>query len=164
MPAATNEMKRAVIIILCGALLGLAAGGGIYLQRTAPERAMLCCQKPELAWLQHQFQLTDAQFARVEKLHTDYLAHCAQMCVRIDATNALLRAQISTVTNVTPRTKELLANAAQLRVACQTQMLEESFAVSREMSPEQGKRYLAWVRDQVLTMSHGPTGAPVHGN
>ncbi len=147
-------MKRAVIIILCGAALGLLSGAGIYFARTAPQRAMMCCEHPELAWLQKKFQLTDAQFARVEKLHTEYLAHCAELCGRIAATNELIRAQISTATNVTPETKMLLAGAAQLRVECQTRMLEECFAVSREMSPEQGKSYCAWVQEEVLAMPH----------
>ena len=145
-------MKRPVIIILCGAVLGLLAGTGVYFTRTAPQRAMMCCEQPELAWLQQKFQLTDAQFTRVKKLHTDYLAHCAELCTRIAATNELVRAQISTATNVTAETEQLLASAAQLRVECQKRMLEECFAVSREMSPEQGKRYCAWVQDEILAM------------
>ena len=151
-------MKRAVIIILCGAALGLLAGAGVYFTRTAPQRAMLCCERPELAWLQQKFQLTDAQFTRVQKLHNDYLAHCAELCARIAATNELIRTQISTATNVTPETEKFLAGAAQLRVECQTRMLKECFAVSREMSPEQGKRYLAWVQEQILVMPHEQMG------
>lgn len=161
-------MKRAVIIILCGAVLGLLAGAGVYLTRTAPERAMLCCKRPELAWLQHEFQLTDAQFARVEKLHDDHLMHCAEMCARIAATHEQLRAQVVTNTAVTPAMEKLLADAAQLRVQCQTQMLAACFAISREMSPEQGGRYLAWVQQQVLTMAHEPAAEhsfhSAHGN
>ncbi len=148
-------MKRAVLIILCGLALGVLAATGVYLSRTAPERAMLCCAKPELAWLQHEFQLSDAQFARVETLHADYLAHCAERCARIADTNELLRAQISANTAVTPAMEQLLAGASQLRVECQAQMLAECFAVSREMSPEQGRRYLAWVQEQILAMSAG---------
>jgi hypothetical protein len=159
-------MKRAVIIILCGAVLGLLAGAGIYLTRTAPHRAILCCEQPELAWLQQKFQLTDAQFARVKKLHLDYVSHCAELCNRIAATNELIRAQIATATNVTPETEKLLTSTAQLRVECQTRMLAECFAVSREMSPEQGQRYLAWVQEQILAMPHESSGpmAPHHGN
>jgi hypothetical protein len=156
-------MKRAVVIILCGAALGLLAGTGVYFHRTAPGRARLCCQQPELAWLQHEFQLTDAQFARVEQLHAEYLSHCAESCARIAATNALL--QITTATNVTPEMEKLLADAAQLRVECQTRMLAECFAVSREMSPDQGRRYLAWMRGQILSMSHGASAGPMpHGH
>ncbi|MCX6895589.1 MAG: periplasmic heavy metal sensor [Verrucomicrobia bacterium] len=161
-------MKRAAIIILCGAALGGLAGVGVYFARTAPERAMLCCAQPELAWLQHKFQLTDAQFARVRQSHTDYLVHCAELCARIAATNELIRAQIATVTVVTPETEKLLASAAQLRVECQTRMLDECFAVSREMSPEQGRRYLAWVQQQIFTMPHEPAAEnsshSAHGN
>jgi hypothetical protein len=149
-------MKRAVIIILCGAALGLLVGTGVYFSRTSAHRAMLCCEQPELAWLQHEFQLTDTQFTQVQKLHNDYLAHCAELCNRIAATNELIRVQVSAQTAVTPETETLLTGAAKLRVECQTRMLMECFAVSREMSPEQGKRYLAWVQDQILGMPHEP--------
>ena len=145
-------MKRPLIIILCGAALGVLAGAAVYFAQTAPQRAMMCCEQPELAWLQQKFQLTDAQFTRVKKLHTDYLAHCAELCTRIAATNELVRAQISTATNVTAETEQLLASAAQLRVECQKRMLEECFAVGREMSPEQGKLYLAWMQEEILAM------------
>lgn len=161
-------MKRAVIILLCGLTLGVLAGAGIYFARTAPERAMLCCEKPELAWLQHEFQLTDTQFARVEQRHNDYLNHCAEMCQRIAATNALLHAQVATNAAVTPEMEKLLASAAQLRVECQTRMLAECFAVSREMSPEQGRRYLAWVQQQIFAMPHEPaaerSSSSAHGH
>ena len=159
-------MKRAVIIILCGAVLGVLAGAGIYLNRTAPQRAMLCCEQPELAWLQRRFRLTEAQFVRVKQLHLDYVSHCAELCDRIAATNELIRAQIATATNVTVETEKLLAGAAQLRVECQTRMLTECFAVSREMSPEQGQRYLAWVQEQILAMPHESPGpmSSHHGN
>lgn len=149
-------MKRAVLILLCGLTLGVLAGAAIYLARTAPHRAMLCCARPELAWLQHEFQLTDAQFARVEQRHGDYLAHCAEMCRRIAATNGLLHARVAANAAVTPEMEKLLADAAQLRVECQTRMLDECFAVSREMSPEQGRRYLVWVQRQIFAMPHEP--------
>lgn len=145
-------MKRAIVILLCGLALGVLAGAGIYLTRTAPHRAMLCCAKPELAWLQHEFQLTDAQFASVVKRHNDYLSHCAVMCQRIAATNALLHAHVAANIAVTREMEKLLADAAQLRVECQTRMLDECFAVSREMNPEQGRRYLAWVQRQIFAM------------
>jgi hypothetical protein len=160
-------MKRAIIILVCGAALALLAGAGVYYARTASHRAMLCCARPELAWLQHEFQLTDAQFARVEKMHNDYLVHCKELCDRIAATNKLIHAQISTNTAVTAETQTLLASAARLRVECQTRMLEECTAVSREMSPEQGKRYLAWVQEQILAMPNGSmteTSPPAHGH
>ena len=41
-------------------------------------------------------------------------------------------------------------------------MLEYCQAVSREMSPEQGRRYLAWMSGQVLNISGSmPMAAPM---
>ena len=161
-------MKRAVIILLCGAALGLLAGAGVYAARTASHRAMLCCKQPEQAWLQHEFQLTDAQSARAQKLHDAYKVECDEMCDRIAATNELIRKQISTNDTVTPEMEKLLAGAAQMRVGCQTFMLQHFYAVSREMSPEQGKRYLAWAQEQILAMPREEplqTSPPAaHGN
>ena len=113
---------------------------------------MLCCQKPEQAWLQHEFKLTDAQFARVRPLDVKYQADCMQLCNQINATNALLRQQFTNQSAPTPELRQLLARAAQLRAQCQLHMMEYCYAVSREMSPDEGRRYLQWVCDQALTM------------
>jgi hypothetical protein len=147
-------MKRPLFILLGGLVLSVVLGGVAYYWRTAPQRAMLCSDEPELAWLQHEFQLNDAQFDRVRGLHGAYLTDCAAMCLRIAATNALIRAEITAATNVTPELETMLADVAQLRTQCQRQMLEHFFQVSREMPPEQGQRYLTWVREQIFTMPH----------
>ncbi len=150
-------MKRLVTILFLGLALGGLAGTGVYLARTTPERAMLCCPKPEQAWLQHEFQLTDAQFARVQKLETQYQAECQERCRRVNSTNDLVRRQFTSHAASTPELERLLACAAQLRADCQLRMLEYCYAVSREMPPDQGQRYLNWVCDQVLTMPRDGT-------
>ena len=147
-------MKRGLLIILIGLALGVAGGFAAYFTRTAPQRAILCSDEPEMAWLKNEFRLTDTQFAAVQKMHEHYMEHCAEFCRRIAATNELIRARISTAGEVTPELQQLFAGAAELRAECQAHMLEHCFAVSREMSPEQGKRYLAWVQDQILVMPH----------
>ena len=114
---------------------------------------MLCCQNPELAWLQHEFQMTDQQFTNVQKLDADYQDRCMEMCRRISATNDLARLEFASHATVTPAMRQMLASAAELRAECQSHLLEYCQAVSREMPPDQGKRYLQWVSDQVLTMS-----------
>jgi Heavy-metal resistance len=149
-------MKRAVIILIGGLVLGLAAGFGAYHWRTAPERAMMCSDQPELSWLQHEYKLNDAEFARISKLHNEHLTRCNELCERIAATNSLVRLQIGGATNVTPEMEKLLNDAAALRVECQKQMLAHFLEVSKEMPAEQGRRYLAWVQDQIFSMSHEP--------
>jgi hypothetical protein len=147
-------MKRALAILLGGLALSLLLGAGTYYWRTAPTRAICCSADPELAWLQHEFQLNDAQYARVQKLYDAYLSDCAATCQRIAATNTLIRAEIATHTNVTPELQALLDASASLRMQCQKQMLTHFYEVSREMPPEQGQRFLAWVQDQVFAMPH----------
>jgi hypothetical protein len=145
-------MKRAVIILTLGILLGVLGGAGVYCHETAAARAMLCCKNPELAWLQHEFQMTDDQLVHVQKLDADYQAGCAEMCRRIRTTNDLVRVEFASRATATPELQQLLAGAAQLRGECQWHMLEYCQAVSREMPPQQGKRYLQWVCDRVLSM------------
>ena len=56
---------------------------------------------------------------------------------------------------VSPEIEKTLAEAAQLRAACQKEMLQHFYSVSRTMPADQGKRYLAWVQDQtILADSH----------
>ena len=147
-------MKRALLILLCGFGLSLLLGAGTYYWRTAPQRAMLCSEEPELAWLKQEFQLNDAQFAQVRDLHKAYMSQCAELCGRIAATNVLIRTEIATHTNVTPELEELLAAAAHLRTQCQQQLLDHFYQVSHRMPPQQGQRYLAWVQEQIFTMPH----------
>lgn len=147
-------MKRALIILLSGLGLSLLLGAGTYYWRTAPQRAMLCSDEPELAWLKHEFHLNDTQFARVRDLSNNYLTQCAEMCRRVAATNALIETEIATHTNVTPEMEQLLGEAGSLRTQCQQQMLQHFYQISREMPPNQGKRFLAWVQQQIFTMPH----------
>ena len=42
------------------------------------------------------------------------------------------------------------ADAAKLRAECQTAMMEHFYEVSRVMSANDGKRYLAWVQQETL--------------
>ena len=149
-------MKRALLILRGGLGLGLLAGSGVYFSRTATHRAMMCCEQPELAWLQHEFKLDDADFARVAKLHNAYLDNCTEMCARIAATNDLVRRQIAADGAVTPAVERLLGEASQLRLECQKEMLGHFMEVSRTMPPEQGRRYLAWVQERIFTMRHEP--------
>lgn len=158
-------MKRSLLILLGGLLLSLLAGSGVYYLRTASHRAMLCCEQPELAWLQHEFKLSDEDFARVTELHNAYLGDCATMCARIAATNVMVRQQFVGAGAVTPAVEQLLVDAGRLRVECQKQMLGHFLEVSRTMSPEPGRRYLAWVQERIFSMNHEPlrqTEAPSH--
>ncbi|MBN9689035.1 MAG: periplasmic heavy metal sensor [Verrucomicrobia bacterium] len=152
-------MKRGLLILAIGVVGAVAAYFCVYLMGTARPRAMMKSPRPELAWLKHEFNLGDAEFTRISQLHAGYLPQCMERCRRIDQLNGTLSSALATTTQITPEIEKLLRERAQMRASCQTEMLKHFFEVSRTMPPEQGKRYLAWVREHTClredTMDHG---------
>jgi len=162
-------VKKPLLRLVALIALAVVAGAGVYFWKTAPMRSMLCCDQPELAWLQHEFKVSDKDMDRVTQLHKAYLAQCEALCAQIEATNSLVRQQLEKDGAVTPAVEKLLSDAAQLRVQCQKNMLGYFAEVSKSMPPEEGKRYLAWMEERIFTMSHGPlepaeTGHHHHGD
>lgn len=136
--------------------LGLAATGyaAVYLLCTAPHQMWLRGAKPELAWLKHEFNLSDSEFARISRLHDAYKPQCAVMCLRIDALNASLTNLLAPANTITPEIEAKLREAAEVRVECQKAMLKHFYEVSQSMPPEQGKRYLAWMHTRTSLPAH----------
>jgi hypothetical protein len=158
-------MKRPWIILLTGVALAAAAYFTVY------HTTLSCCGVPpeastsELAWLKHEFYLSDAEFRRISDLHNAYLSGCRERCAKIDAKNAELRAQIAQANAVTPEVERALAEAARLRGECQAAMLRHFVEVSRAMPPEQGRRYLEWICARTLAPQHdsmAPATATAH--
>ena len=152
-------MKRGLLILALGVVGAVVAYCCVYLMGTAKPRAMMQSAQPELAWLKHEFNLGDAEFKRIAELHAGYLPQCMERCRRIDELNDKLSNTLATATQVTPDIETLLKERAQMRATCQSEMLKHFFEVSRTMPPEQGKRYLAWARDNTClreqAMDHG---------
>ena len=152
-------MKRGLLILALGVVGAVAAYCCVYLMGTAKPRAMMQSAQPELAWLKHEFNLGDAEFKRISKLHAGYLPQCIERCRQIDELNEKLSDVLTSAMEVTPEIEKLLKERAQMRATCQAEMLKHFFEVSRTMPPEQGKRYLAWARDNTClreqAMDHG---------
>jgi hypothetical protein len=141
-------MKKAGLILFAGLLLSTAAFSGFYYLGTSSWRALMSEPQPELAWLKKEFKLSDEEFARISKLHEAYLPECAERCKRIAEQDQQLQALISDATNMTPQIQNLLTERAKTRADCEAEMLKHFLAVSRTMTPEQGRRYLVWVESQ----------------
>lgn len=147
-------MKRALIILLAGLLAAIAGYGTLYYHGTSEHRRMLESSSPELAWLKKEFQIGDAEFERIAKLHDGYMPRCAELCRRIAEKTSELRTLV-TATNVNKAAVEQkLREAGELRVECQQNMFGHFLDVSRQMPPEQGRRYLLWVQSRALTPEH----------
>jgi len=147
-------MKRPWLVLAGGLAAALLAYGGSYFIGSAPCRSLEDSKTPELAWLQKEFHIPDAEFTRISKLHEDYLAGCAERCRRIDAKNADLQKMLAGAGAVTPGIEQALLDAARLRAECQKAMLQHFYEVSQTMPPEQGRRYLAWVTARTLGSQH----------
>jgi hypothetical protein len=148
-------MKRSVFILLLGLGVGAAAYGCIYSACMSPARTMERSARPELAWLKEEFHLSDNEFKRVSELHVAYLPECHEMCHKIDEQNAHLQKLLTEATNATPDIDAALVEVAQMHSACQRMMLRHFFQVSQTMPPEQGRRYLAWVKEKAFAPDYG---------
>ena len=143
-------MKRGAFILVVGLLAAAAAYGCIYFVCSSAARGLQASERPELAWLKDEFKLADTEFKRVSDLHAAYLPQCREMCMRIEAQNTRLQEFLGGATNMTPEIEATLAEASRLRGECQGRMLRHFFEVSQAMPPEQGRRYLAWVKGKVF--------------
>jgi len=147
-------MKRAAVILVVGLLAAAAGYCALYYCGTKKHREMLESPAPELAWLKREFQLDDAEFERITKLHEGYMPRCAELCRRIAQKDSELQ-QVISGPDVDAKAAELkLKEAGELRVECQQNMFNHFLEVSRQMPPEQGKRYLQWVQQRTLSPEH----------
>jgi hypothetical protein len=151
-------MKRAWIILLGGLLLGAAAFACVYFTGTMQERSVSQKPEPALAWLQREFELSDSDFQKLVELHDAYRPRCAEMCRRIDQKNQELAQLLKSTDSVTPEIRKVLSEAAELRAECQANMLAHFYAVAKSMPPEQGQRYLEWIKQETFQ----PSNMPMH--
>jgi hypothetical protein len=153
-------MKRALLIILCGLIAGIAAYICVFLAGSSPQKSAAGGEQPALAWMRREYKLSDAQFRQLCALHDAYRPKCADMCRLIDDKNAQLQTLLAATNTITPEIRQALAEAAQIRAQCQANMLEHFYAVSQTMPPAQGQRYLAWIRAETLKTPQMLPGGP----
>jgi len=135
-------MRRSLVILL--GLLAVAgavfAGSYFVVQRICARN--MSSPADDLAWLRHEFRLSDAELARIRQLHDGYLPKCGEMCDRIAAKKKEVENALTGATNVTDDAQQKLIELGVLRARCQAQMLQHFVEVSQAMPPEQGRRYL----------------------
>jgi len=134
-------MNRSLVILLGALVLGASMFGVAYF--AGRDACRMTRPTDDLSWLRDEFHLSDAEMARIRKLHEGYLPKCAEMCAKIAAKKSDLETALGGTTNVNPAAQQKLAELAALRAQCQAQMLQHFIEVSQTMPPEQGRRYLA---------------------
>lgn len=137
-------------------LLVLAGAAGIVSFRlgTKSEVSDALARRDALAWLRTDFQLDDAQFAAIRKLHESYSLVCEEHCRAIQEAiagrNALKtsgRAGAGAIADAEKRVQEL-------RRICETAIEAHVREVAAHMSPAQAQRYLALVLPKISDFDH----------
>lgn len=138
--------------LLAVALVALAAAvfGTGFLVSSRVFSARWAGGVDDLAWLRVEFGLGESEMGRIRALHEGYRPACQAMCDRIAAKKEELRTALAASETLSAGARGKLEEVASLRVQCQAQMLEHFEAVSREMPREQGRRYLATMRELTL--------------
>jgi hypothetical protein len=163
-------MNRSLVILLGALALCAALLGGSYAVSRRVCQSCMSKSVSDLDWLQQEFHLSDAELARIQKLHEGYLPKCAEMCAKIAAKKSELETAlgpdthvgVNSTTNVNPAARQKLAELAALRAQCQAQMLQHFTEVSQTMPPEQGRRYLAEMQRLTLGL-HEQTESSMSG-
>ena len=159
-------MKRAITSLVGGLLVACAGYCFFYFIGTAAHRKVLASKAPELLWLKKEFNLSDAELARITQLHEAYLPQCKARCEHIEELTRKLTQAVGSASQMTPDIEQLLAERAKVRTDCQAEMLKHFFEVSRKMPADQGRRYLAWVQERTCLseapMNHGDTDVSHH--
>lgn len=137
--------------ILCGVLLAsVAIAVATYRLAGRASAAALASPTDDLEWLRLEFRLSDADLGRIRVLHDGYRPECERYCAEIATKKRALATALEAGAAPTPPAAEQLAAIAAVRAQCQAAMLHHFEAVSREMPPEQGARYLDVMRELTL--------------
>lgn len=141
-------------LVLAGAAFGVCFWAASRLRQSADRGP-----EDELAWVCHEFQLSETEQGRVRKLHEGYQPQCEQMCDRIAGRNRDLAGLLGSATNVSPEIEQLLGEIAVLRAQCQAKMLRHFQEVARTMPGDRGARYLAEMVRLTLELHSREPGA-----
>ena len=126
-------MNRSLVILL-GALVLCATllGGSYAVSRHVCQRCM-SKSVSDLDWLQQEFHLSDAELARIQKLHEGYLPKCAEMCAKIAAKKSELETALGGV---------LLHQLFRFRTQGRIQTLP--LRIDGENLPQHGERFVVF--------------------
>lgn len=157
-----------ILVLVILSVVGLAVVS--YLAGKGMSRMAVTKSADELAWLQTEFQLTEAEMDRIRPLHEGYLPQCYEMCARIAEKERELDSILAKAPASNDVIRAKLSQIAALRVQCQAQMLAHFQEVSLQMPAGQGRRYLAEMQrltlssHEQLEKSMAPANHSAHGD
>jgi len=108
----------------------------------------------EMAWMTTEFHLTPAQTAAIEKLHDDYNPVCMEHCRLIREARVRLTTLEAANQRTTPDYATAQAEMTRLKAVCHDATQKHLEAVAAQMSPEEGRRFLALTLPKLAGQSH----------
>ncbi len=135
-------MRR--LFILAGLLAAALLAYGVshwLLMRRAPQDHHAAAGDP-LAWMQQEFRLDDATFAKVKALHTAYAPVCADLCLAIAKANTRVRDLTAQSRTMTPELADAIREAQLRQADCRTAMLRHIYETAALLPPDAAPRYL----------------------
>lgn len=108
----------------------------------------------EMTWMKTEFRLTPAQTAAIEKLHDDYNPVCMEHCRLIRETRGRLTSLETAGKRDTPDYAAALAEMTRLKGVCHDATQKHLEAVAAQMSPDEGRRFLALTLPKLADQSH----------
>jgi hypothetical protein len=146
-------MKHLVATV---ALIGVvAATTGFVSFRTSGDPAVQSAlsKQDAMEWLRTDFQLTDAQFAAIKKLHDSYSIVCEEHCRQIqEATRT--RNSLKTANADASALAVADRRVEELRLVCESAIATHVRECATHMSPDAGQRYLAMVLPKIKDFDH----------
>lgn len=149
-------MSRSIGILVIAVVVAVAGYLLCYELATRPAKTLLATEDCGMLWLRDEYHLTEAQAAKISKMHDDYRPTCERMCQHIAVANAKVNSLIASSGTVTPEIEAALKDWALVQNECRVAMLQHVYAVSAEMNPEDGRGYvkMATARIVVPGMAH----------
>jgi len=143
-------MRKGLFILLLAAATAFAGYWIYYRYATAPVRTMATQPDGEMEWLRHEYHLSDAQFARIQQIHRKYAPKCDHMCEQIGKANARLDQMILANKTYTPEVEAAMKECLAVQGGCRQALLTHVYAVSAEMPPADGARYLEMMKVRII--------------
>lgn len=143
-------MKNGLLILALA--LAVAVGGycTYYRCATAPTQGMLAQPGGGMEWLRREYHLSDAQFARIRQMHSEYAPQCDLMCGKIAKANARLDQITKASTTFTPEVDAAISECVAVQAECRRALLRHAYDVSAEMPAEDGARYLRMMTGRIV--------------
>lgn len=129
-------MKRLLLILVAAVALCAIACVVVYTVNT---------RMPPEEWVGKRLGLHGDALEAFTQAHNRYAATCAEMCVRIRASDERLTALILSNRQVTPEVEAAVAESDALRNECRRNMLAHFYQVATMLPPAQEEEYLRMV-------------------